>query len=167
MFLLMMICELLLSISFAADFRTRFSCATDHLTTSFALIENKDSFELQVMHHNGVDFIPIHLGLITAYDLTYLKEVGDLFKKMGAHYTIQFKKENCTNSNNEWSCSKNEVQTIGTLDVKSLFFSLSKSLLISSIGQTEYRNANVSIVVGSNSYTIPMQYSAENCVFYP
>lgn len=167
MFLLTFIFEFFLSVSFAADFRTRFSCATYHLTTSYALIEHTDSFELQVMHHNGAEFMPIHQGLITAYDLTLLKEKAALFQKMGTRYAITFKKEKCSNTNDEWSCSKNEPLTIGDLDVKSLFFSLSKLLVIHSMGQTEYKEARFSIVVGNNSYTIPMQYTSDNCTFKP
>lgn len=167
MFLLAVVFEFILSVSFAADFRTRFSCATDHPTTSYTFIENKDSFELQVVHHNGVQFMPIHQGLITPYDLTLLKEKATLFQKMGSRYVVFFKKEDCTNINNEWSCSKKEPLTVGSLDIKSLFFSLSKLLLINNNGQFEYKEAKISIVIGNNGYTLPMQYSNENCIFYP
>ncbi len=163
----LLLLNFLFSNAWGADFRTRFSCATDHPTTSYALIEFRDSFELQIMHHNGTEFMPIHQGLITGYDLALLKEKADFFKLMGTRQVVTFKKEECTNKNEEWSCVKKEEVTLGQLKSKSLSFSITDKVTQTSKYTAEQKIAQISVVVGYHGYSSPMEYDKKNCVFYP
>ena len=164
---LLIILELFISLSWGADFRTRFSCATDHPTTSYALIESADNYELQIMHHNGTEFMPIFGGLITGYDLTLLKEKAELFKQMGNRQVVYFSKAECTTSNEEWTCLKKQEVTLGQLKSKNFKFSLTDKRVVTSNYDILYKVAQISLVVGSYGHSIPMEYEKNSCTFYP
>lgn len=150
----------------APTMKTRFVCATPHLTTSYALIEHADQYELQVMHHQGVEFIPIHAGLITAADLKVLAQTATLFQKMGSRYVLFLKKEECILADQEWTCIRRGPQRIGTLDVQSLHVKLSSRRLISRLMDVSYYVMDFSILIGTQAWTLPMEYSKPDCTFY-
>ena len=79
----------------ASSYTTRLVCATPHLTTTYVLLQNSDHFELQLVQHNGVRFMPIHNGMVTSYDLDHLKELSQLFKKIGERLSIRFGHDQC------------------------------------------------------------------------
>lgn len=155
--------QLIFSFQVQAELQTRFVCATDHLTTSFALIESESSFELQVMHHNGVEFMPIHNGLITGYDLKLLNEKADLFQKMGMRFTLNFAKSDCQEQDGEWTCFKGGKVALGGLNVQNLKFSLTDRTVTTKATAFDLKVAQLSFVVGSYGYTLPMEYASESC----
>lgn len=151
----------------SADFRTRLSCATDHPTTSYALIESKDSIELQILHHNGVQYMPIHQGLITIADLQTFQKDAELFSQMGTGFSVHFLKSECKVTSEDWSCLKKQPVQLGKLQAKSIHFSIYDKQVITKKSTANYKVAQINIVVGFYSHTLPMEYSPTNCRFYP
>jgi hypothetical protein len=155
------------STSQAADFRTRLSCATDHPTTSYALIETKDHFELQILHHNGVQYMPIHQGLITIADLQTFQKDAELFVQMGVAFSVNFLKTECQETGEDWACVKKQPTQLGKLAVKSMSFAISDKQVITKKYSAKYKIAQITFVEGFYSRTLPMEYSPANCRFYP
>lgn len=165
--LLMIVLQIFLSTSHAADFRTRLSCATDHPTTSYAVIETKDHFELQVRHHNGVKYMPIHQGLITIADLQTFQKDAELFSLMGVAFSVIFLKNECQVTGEDWECIKKQSAQLGQLAVKRVGFGISDKQVITKNYSAKYKIAKITFVEGFYSHTLPMEYAPSNCRFYP
>ncbi|MBX3039389.1 MAG: hypothetical protein KF789_01620 [Bdellovibrionaceae bacterium] len=155
--------------SFAGAFASsqddlRFVCATRHLTTTYALFDTEEGgFKLHMVNHEGSQFMPIHEGLITAYDLKFLARKAELFGKMGARFVLSFDKGKCSLKNGEWSCFRPGDVRIGDLDVKDLGFYLRKKKVEMTLITYESYRAMLSFNVGNEGFTIPMEYSKEDC----
>lgn len=139
-------------------------CATDHLTTTYALFDRENGYEFHIMHHNGIEFMPIHSGIITPSDIQILSENASILKKMGPRLVINFTKSECQGKDGEWFCVKQGKQTLGGLEVSSLSFRLNKKRVISKIFDYETWNVSFSVVNGNRSYSLPMEYSKDQCV---
>lgn len=148
-------------------FGTRWSCATDHLTTSYAMIEHDDHFELQGWHHNGTAFMPIHQGLITTTDLVTLSEDAKVFAPMGERYALKFSKSQCQVIQNDWSCLILEPTQINFLMVKSIGFKAYEQTTITRTATIKTYVLRLSLELPGIAYTLPMEYSARNCAHYP
>lgn len=159
--------SLLMVSSIALGFSTKWSCATSHhLTTSYAMIDEGDYYELQVLHHNGLDFMPIHRGLITISDLDILKGDSQIFRKLGKRYVIRFQKSQCKIDDNEWGCLILDPVKIGDLEVDGVGFKLYKQQIITKTSNYTSNVLAMDIEVGDINYRLPMEYAANNCVFY-
>ncbi len=143
----------------------RFICATPHLTTSYVLQENAAGFELQVAHHNGVKFMPIHEGLITGYDLKLLAEKAAVLEQMGNHYSVSFKKSECTNSQGEWACIRPGKIKIGNLEAQNIAFKLSQRKTITKRSEYNSYFLDFSLSKDNYGYSSPMEYPAQSCTF--
>ena len=72
-----------------------FRCVNRMPTTSFILAIEGDEAVLTTIHHNGVQFMPIHDGVIVPNDLSYLNAKSTLLTKMGERNSFRFPLKNC------------------------------------------------------------------------
>ena len=75
-------------------------CMTEFPTTSMMVVPNNNSGEsptltLKVFHHNGVQFLPLHHGLITPHDLNLLMKHSELLRSMGEYYELEVRGDRC------------------------------------------------------------------------
>ncbi len=111
---------LLMSSAFAMP---DFQCITGVPTTSAIVQKDGDKVWFEFIHHNGVNFAPIHAGIITGYDLPFISEKGQLLAKMGNSIRVPFELLNCkVHEEGNYHCFNNKPLTIGTLDVSSYGF---------------------------------------------
>lgn len=148
-------------------FSTRWSCATDHLTTSYAMIEHDDHFELQAWHHNGMAFMPLHQGLITITDLDTLKIDAKVISPIGERYVLKFEKSECRQTANDWSCIRAKPTTINALMVNNLGFKAYEQTTTTRTSSFKSYVLRLSVELTGIVYNLPMEYSAHNCVHYP
>lgn len=155
---------LMMGFSAATAQAENWQCYTEPLTTSFVAEDLGEEYQLTVLHHNGVKYMPIHSGIITPSDLTYLKAQGEVLTKLGDRFTLKFKKENCKNYG-EWrfSCFTRETTKIGSLEVQSAHLSTSTNL--QQIFDYEFREVEVhlSLRIEGRSHSIPMKFSDTQC----
>lgn len=152
------------SLSIAAPV-SRLVCATSHLTTSYSLVELEGHFELQVAHHNGVEFMPIHEGLITIHDLSLLQEWAEVYKKMGPRFTLILDKSDCHLKDKEWSCFHNQSTQIGHLWVNNLSFKITPKRVMTSKMDQKIHRVLFSFQMDQNIYDLPMEYQESDCLF--
>jgi hypothetical protein len=150
----------------AASFHVRWVCATEPLTTSTSLIENPSDFELQLQHHNGLDFMPVHEGLITPRDLPEIARQGRVLEKLGARFVILFNKENCSRNETGWTCSKQGPVQVGDLKVKDLWLRLSPRQIKTPFLNDHGHSLRLSFVFENEGFTLPMEYPEGACVFH-
>jgi hypothetical protein len=100
-----------------------FQCITGVPTTSAVVQKDGAKVWLEFIHHNGVKFAPIHAGIITANDLPFISEKGQLLAKMGNSIRVPFELLNCkVHEEGNYHCFNNTPLTIGALDVSSYGF---------------------------------------------
>lgn len=106
--------------------RAEIFCQTEFPTTSMLFSPSDNGqYRLRVTHHNGVKYAPIHKGLVTFNDLSYIERKGKLIQQMGAEYVIDFQAEDCSlvdQKLNEIVCYKRTPTTLGELTVQTLSF---------------------------------------------
>ncbi len=148
------------TLAYAADWQ----CFTEPLTTSFISEGQGKTIELTVLHHNGVHYMPIHSGIITPYDLDYLKDQGSVLTKLGSRFSLTFNKEKCKEYG-DWklSCFTNEKKTAGNLTIDSAH--LITSIVTQEIFDYTFREVEIhlSLRIQGKSYSIPMKYAANQC----
>lgn len=143
---------------------TIWSCYTRPLTTSFVFESVEDLNQITVYHHNGVEFMPIHSGTITPYDLKRLKEQGEILQKLGTQLSFRFDPENCKDYGDlRISCFTKVNETINGIEVKSAF--LTTSTVKTQIFNSKFDELKVhlSLGIGNTSYDIPMTYQKTDC----
>ena len=87
-----------LLISFSAQAATYdFKCQTNPKTTGFTFESDGDSMVLTTVHANGVDYMPVHEGIITPSDLPYLAKASTALKNMGMKNQFRFPKSKFSN----------------------------------------------------------------------
>ncbi|GIL18163.1 MAG: hypothetical protein BroJett040_19140 [Oligoflexia bacterium] len=74
---------------------SQYLCMTEFPTTSIALSANGNLMDVQVVHHNGIQYMPIHDGLVTSYDLTTLTERAGLLTKLPEYWLFSWPMESC------------------------------------------------------------------------
>jgi hypothetical protein len=163
--LIISICSLLIPSLKAIEIK--WSCATYHLSTSYALIEHDDkSLELQVLHHNGTSYMPISNALITIADLEYLKMKAQVLEKVGQRYTVTFKPDQCQNEGNDWRCFIPNKVNVGGLTVDNLSLKIYKEDTISKHYEYTIHHIDLSLYMKKKSYDMPMRYYASQCTFH-
>lgn len=162
----LVIFALLFAANSAPAFSTRWVCATDPLSTSYSLIENENGFELQFVHHNGIEFLPVHEGLITAADLQEIGRKAKILAKTGARGSIFFAKSDCTINGHEWTCTLAGQSRIGNLDVQDMQLAIRERRLVTRLGDWPGFALDLSFSVDGEGLRIPMIYDASDCVFH-
>lgn len=105
----------------------RLQCVSGMPTTSFYLRTEGEFAILKIVHHNGVEFMPIHEGIIVPHDLTYLKEKAALLTPMGEQVEYKFPLKKCEiYGPGLISCSGGDRQTFNGVEIESLMFYTSK-----------------------------------------
>ncbi len=149
--------------SFALE--TLMSCATYHVTTSYALIETEKEIELQVLHHHGTQFMPVHSGLIIKYDLDTIAKNSEALEKLGARYVFRFSKDECQLTTETWKCFSPNEQRQNETPVSQIGFQTYVKRTI--VKGREYQNhvMDLSLNINGQNYSIPMEYDISDCRF--
>lgn len=72
------------------------TCITEYPTTSF-IVEPTDDGKMigvRIFHHNGVDYMPIHEGVVVTNDLSILSGRAKELVTLGTDYSFKFPREN-------------------------------------------------------------------------
>lgn len=144
-------------------------CQTELPTTSMHLSQTEDGkFRLQVTHHNGEKYAPIHNGIITFNDIGHLELKGKLVQQIGSEYTIDFEAKNCSIVDpeiNEVTCYKRTPTKLGDLTVKSLSFHNYQK--VSKLFGQEFKTLvmNVGMTYQNRGMSIDMDYNPGDCWF--
>jgi len=141
----------------------RLSCVTNPLTTSYQITESQENFELLVYHHNGVDYLPLHSGVITPNDLPLLERRAQILKKMGSINKIPFQKKECKNENGQWRCLKKGKTQLNDLMAVDIYFSTAPKHVYDNSYSWRITETNLSLRVGKENLTMHLPYYGDDC----
>ncbi|MBX3040908.1 MAG: hypothetical protein KF789_09410 [Bdellovibrionaceae bacterium] len=144
---------------------TRLACVTMPFTTSHVLTESPEFFELNVIHHNGTDNMPIFDGVVTPRSLPQIQERGDLYTKMGNDFRIRFEKSQCKVEGGEWVCAKKGKVLLGQLEVESVWFTVEKRRVVTRYADYTEQVARFLFTKAQRTHQISLGYSASDCIF--
>lgn len=158
----------LFSLTAAADDKLGFQCVGRHPTTSFFLEENGEHLVLKMLHHNGVEYMPIHEGVIVPNDLPYLEHKAQLLTRLGSQVEFRFPKAKCQSYGEGLiACRAGERKNIGGLDVEALHLLTEKNTRHAFDMKIEYRRVELSLHVAGDPPVkeISMNYEPNECKF--
>lgn len=70
-------------------------CVTEFPTTSFIFSEQGSEVNIQVIHHNGIKYLPAWNGLVTQEDLPKIQETYTRLAQLGDRFDIKWKRADC------------------------------------------------------------------------
>ncbi|WII72727.1 hypothetical protein QJS83_02435 [Bdellovibrio sp. 22V] len=128
--------------------------------------QSEPTTEMQIVHHFGADAVPVHNGVVTAYDFAHLEKKSKLLRKLGDKINVTFKTKNCeTFGDDLYSCSSSDPIEINGLDIKG--YSVVTRLVETKVYEYSFKAHQVvfSFLFEGMNYDIPMSYSPEECRF--
>lgn len=151
------------------------SCMTGFATTT-TMFEKTSSggYRLQIFHHNGEKWGPIHKGVITTNDLPTLEKKALQLLKLGQAYEVYYEANECRALGaSEFVCyhqNAPEGEWLGELKIKGHSFHVSTESAVS-FGQV-YENFETRFSVTTNqdlpyttSYDVVMDYALTDCLY--
>lgn len=143
------------------------SCSTSPLSTSFYFeVVDANKAKLYISHHNGLEYAPLHSGLITAAGLSRLQKRYDQVKLMGTPVVVEFDLSACRfEDNKDMACFHKDPAKIGDLDVKDYYFSLHQETNLSRYGEFGLYSLRFDYRINSVGSSLPMIYYGDACRF--
>lgn len=162
---------LLMFLNFVAEAKQSsfdFKCETNPKTTSFILETSGDEMLLTTKHVNGVDFMPVHEGIITPHDLPYLTDASTMLKHMGAQNQFRFPKTKCKSyGEGVMSCFGGNSQALGGVQMQAL--SINTQKITTQVFDVKVESIKVVLDVNIDGFTpvqeLTMEYSPSDCIF--
>lgn len=146
------------------------NCSGDMPSTVFEMKstqeDSKEVMKLRVKHFFGTDYAPIHSGVITANDIPYLAKKGEIIKKLGDEFVVDFQPERCeVFGEGIVNCYNSEKQKINGVAVSGTSFTT--KTIETKVYDYTFKGHQVvfSFIFDSVMYEIPMNYSPEECLF--
>lgn len=142
------------------------ACMTEIPTTTFIAQTEKDILKIELIHHNGVKFMPIYNGVITPNDLGTLQDKASLLAYLGDHLKFEIPLSKCQKmSDYLFNCfgSVPAVDINGhQVSIWSVYtaFNNEKSFA----GEYNYYQTSISLDIDGESINIPMKYGESECV---
>ena len=142
------------------------TCATTPFSSSLVAVQQGNKMVLRVFHHNGLQSVPIHRGVITPNDLTILAQRAELLQQLGSQFELEFAIDQCEVFG-EWriNCANTNPAIIGNLNVRRVYLDTSVSQTTALDLQFESRLFRVGFLIGNQVYDMPFEYWGDNCSF--
>lgn len=140
-------------------------CMTEIPTTTFIAQTEKDILKIELIHHNGVKFMPIYNGVITPNDLGTLQDRASLLAYLGDHVKFEMPLSKCQKINDYlFNCfgSMPATEVNGhQVSIWSVYtaFNNEKSFA----GEYNYYQTSISLDIDGESINIPMKYAESEC----
>ncbi len=144
----------------------KFTCVTGVPSTSFAVAQDKEFLNVSVLHHNGVEYMPIFNGVITPRDLTEIKRQADSMVKLGDKTSVNFPMNKCSfYGDGVFTCYHGDKIKIDGEEYD--LFAIHSTLSTVKGQGFEFKNRTVtlSVYVNNRRQQISMVYENEDCAF--
>ena len=154
-----------LFISSAHASMVNLTCVTEWPTTSTLLrIINKEAV-VTVYHHNGHQFMPLHMGIVTPNDIDNLSKKAESFAKLGDRYEFRWDLSDCEKKGELFQCTNGKPATINGVLVKPFSIYTMKNQIDSMVGK--FSNYEVALLIDfdGQSHHLSMTYQPWECAF--
>ena len=146
-------------------------CMTEFPTTSMMVFPTaNDNLNLRIFHHNGVDYLPLHLGIITPNDLTLMAKKAQILKDLGTEIDLFMSAKNCQfvdylnfscfgyANNNPLNASKINGKTVKLWSLYSY-----RQTDVSFAGSFDYVIMSANFDVDGEDVSLSMKYELNEC----
>jgi hypothetical protein len=140
------------------------NCVTEYPTTSFVAQTENNKINVVMVNHNGKEFLPIHSGIITIYDLLFLQSKAEALSEISTELSFSFSPEQCQLFSDEtFSCYKSF--SAGTSETSLIPISLHSLNITTQVGGNTYKEREISIGLSNGTYTynVNMRYTLDEC----
>lgn len=172
-----LILKLVLFVSFTISFcgplsvhatEARQLCMTEFPTTSMMVLPSEnENLNVKIFHHNGVDYLPLHMGIITPNDLAIMAKRADILKSLGEDLDLFMSAKNCQFVDYlNFSCFGYTNETTPKVNGKTVkLWSLYsyRQTDVSFAGTFDYVVMSASFDVDGESLSIAMKYQLNEC----
>lgn len=139
-------------------------CVTEIPTTSMIAETYNGVVDFQLIHHNGVKFMPIYNGVVTPNDLGTLSDRASLLADLGDYLQFKMPSEVCQVNGVLFNCfGSSPKEMIGGHIVRLWAAYSSQYDEESFAGVFSYITTNLAIEVDGQSIYLPMKYSQSEC----
>ena len=145
---------------------TRMTCVTEFPTTSVFMESEGEETVVNVIHHHGFKYMPLHSGIITPSDLQTMAQKAALFEKLGDRYEFRWNSSDCTKvGENIIQCYSGKPTSINGTEVKP--FSVYTKATHSQSHAGTFNSLEVSFLIDieGSSQHFSMSYDASECAF--
>lgn len=166
MMFLVLATSALLSTSLFAE--TRQLCMTEFPTTSMMVVPSDNgNLNLRIFHHNGVNYLPLHMGIITPNDLTIMAKRATVLKDLGDDLDLFMSAKNCQFVDYlNFSCfgySNEKAPRVNGRTVKLWSLYSYRQTDVSFAGVFDYVVMSANFDVDGESLSIAMKYQVNEC----
>lgn len=160
---------ILFTLTFALNAKeARQLCMTEFPTTSFMVTPSAhENLDVKIFHHNGVDYLPLHQGIITPNDLGIMSKRAVVLKSLGEEMDLSMSAKNCEFVDHlNFSCfghANENVRNINGKTVKLWSLYSYRQTDVSFAGTFEYVNMSANFDVDGESLSISMKYQLNEC----
>ncbi len=145
-------------------FAARIFCMTEFPTTSIIAEEDGGKLRVQVLHHNGVAYMPLHTGVMTPNDLSTLEQKAGRLKQLGEAYELSWPAEKCERSGNGIvTCLGGDTVNINGVEVKPWALYTRQLRSESGVGVFENTEVGLMIDVAGQTESFSMVYERSEC----
>jgi hypothetical protein len=137
------------------------SCVTEFPTTSVYGSQEGDDFVVRIYHHNGVGFMPLHMGVITPNDLPSIAEKAADFERLGDYYEFRYPLEKCSRFDQDiLSCTFGKETKINGISVKPWSFTTMR--VSTEMGITSFQETHLMILMEIDGKGRDLSYKYAN-----
>lgn len=143
-------------------------CMTEFPTTSMMVVPSEnENLNVKIFHHNGVDYLPLHMGIITPNDLAIMAKRADILKSLGEDLDLFMSAKNCQFVDYlNFSCFGYTNETTPKVNGKTVkLWSLYsyRQTDVSFAGTFDYVVMSANFDVDGESLSIGMKYQLNEC----
>jgi hypothetical protein len=147
--------------------RLRLSCSTQPGTTTYQIFEDDQHYYLVIFHHFGVEYMPIHNGVVTPNFLSQLQKRSEALKLMGESNRVKIDKDNCQFKQQRWSCMQEGPIRLNQLLVKTLYFNTYHMEQTMNQSYTWFStDVSLSLRLEDDNITISLPFYGDDCRHY-
>lgn len=140
-------------------------CATEQLSTTFYIKNEGENLRVEVIHHNGVKYMPIWDGLITPEDMKIVADAAEVLPKLGPDIVFSWKTKACKATNDlMFDCiGEAEEFEVNGLKVQPWGLSVYEINHKTRYGTYFQRNVVLNMKIAEKDYRISMYYGENEC----
>jgi tRNA splicing endonuclease len=143
---------------------SNFTCITEHPTTSFVFDLEKETYTLNVIHHNGIEHAPFYSGVMTLSTWDYLQSRIENMKQLGSSIKAEFHKSECLRlEKNRITCYKKGASKLGPLEVTDLYFNVYENSDSSTYGVFKDVRTSFEYRKDGQTFRMPMSFPESDC----
>lgn len=154
------------SIQVLAEGEFKFACVTGIPSTTFSVAQNKEFLNVAVIHHHGLELMPIFNGVLTRRDIPELQRQSDSMAKLGQKMQVNFPMNKCSfYGEGVFTCYHGDKIKIDG-DEYDIFAIHSTLSAVKGQGyEFQHRTLTLSVYVNNKRQQISMDYEVEDCSF--